>query len=254
MSGRWRNGCHDPPCNIVESRGVIKDINELILDAVRRMRTAMGRRGKAGRKKERGRKGAKAKAAAKRRGLTVKEEAHFVFKHRHLIVKRRENLTEEEGDDLARMLEYLPALATLRRFADRIYRVFDTPRGWHQASCRRSAVVRDAASQAVPELVKAMKPLGEEKFAKLMAYLNSPVGRRVRTNNPVERTNRMFRCLEKVRYKWRGRRTLVRFVVLTLDGIWREWAAADASSAKVPRQARRGEPQTRTTQRSSHAA
>src|ERR1700730_1160056 len=131
---------------------VIKDINKLILDAVRRMRTAMGRRGKAGRKKKRGRKGAKAKAAAKRRGLTVKEKAHFVFKHRHLIVKRRGNLTKEEGDDLKRMLEYLPALATLRRFADRVYWVFDTPKDRHQASCRRSALVRDAAFLAVPEL------------------------------------------------------------------------------------------------------
>ena len=42
---------------------------------------------------------------------------------------------------------------------------------------------------------------------------------RVRTNNHVERTNRMFRFLEKVRYKWR-RRTLVRFVVLKLDEVW----------------------------------
>ena len=92
---------------------VIKDINKLILDAVRRLRTAMSRRGKAGRKKKRGRKGAKSKAAAARRGLTVKEKAHFVFKHRHLIVKRRENLTESERDDLTRMLEYLPELATL---------------------------------------------------------------------------------------------------------------------------------------------
>ena len=33
---------------------VIKDINKLILDAVRRMRTAMSRRGKAGRKKKQG--------------------------------------------------------------------------------------------------------------------------------------------------------------------------------------------------------
>jgi hypothetical protein len=142
---------------------VIKDINKLILDAVRRMRTAMGRRGQAGRKKKRGRKGAKSKAAAKRRGLTLKEEAHFVFKRRHLIVKRRENLTEEERDDLTRMLEYLPALATLRRFADRIYWVFDTPKDLHQASCRRSALVRDPAFQAVPELVKAMKQLDDEK-------------------------------------------------------------------------------------------
>ena len=36
-------------------------------------------------------------------------------------------------------------------------------------------------------------------------------------DNHVERTNRMFRFLEKVRYKWRRRRTLVRFVVLRLD-------------------------------------
>jgi transposase-like protein len=52
---------------------VIKDINKLVLDAVRRMRTAMSRRGKAGRKKKRGRKGAKSKGAAARRGMTVKE-------------------------------------------------------------------------------------------------------------------------------------------------------------------------------------
>ena len=107
---------------------VIKDINKLILDAVRRMRTAMGRRGKAGRKKKRGRKGAKSKARAARRGMTLKEKANFVFKHRYLIVKRRENLSDTERDDLTRMLEYLPELATLRRFADRIYWLFETPK------------------------------------------------------------------------------------------------------------------------------
>jgi hypothetical protein len=207
---------------------VIKDINKLILDAVRRLRTAMGRRGKAGRKKKRGRKGAKSKAAAARRGMTVKEKAHFVFKHRHLIVKRRENLTESERDDLTRMLEYLPELATLRRFADRIYWLFDTPKDLHQAGCRRAAVVRDSSFQAVPELVKAMEQADAEKFPKLMAYLKNPLSRRVRTNNHVERTNRMFRFLEKVRYKWRRRKTLVRFVVLTLDGIWKERTTAQA--------------------------
>jgi len=54
------------------------------------------------------RQGAKSRATAARRGLTVKEKANFVFKHRHLIVKRRENLTESERDDLGRMQEYLP--------------------------------------------------------------------------------------------------------------------------------------------------
>ena len=51
--------------------------------------------------------------------------------------------------------------------------------------------------------------IDEERFPKLTAYLKNPVSRRVRTNNHVERTNRMFRLLEKVRYKWRRRRTLV---------------------------------------------
>jgi hypothetical protein len=88
--------------------------------------------------------------------------------------------------------------------------------------------VSDPAFRAVPELVKAMEQVDAEKFLKLMAYLKNPLSRRVRTNNHVERTNRMFRFLEKVRYKWRRRKTLVRFVALTLDGIWRECPAAQA--------------------------
>jgi hypothetical protein len=209
---------------------VVKEINKRVLDAVRRLRTAMKRRGQAGRKKKRGRKSKKAEMAASRRGPTVKEKASFVFRHRHLIVKRRENLTEAERDDLIRMLGYLPELAVLRRFADRVYWLFDTPKDVHQAGCRRVAVVRDPAFQSVPELVKAMEQFSAEKFPKLMAYLNGPANRRVRTNNHVERTNRMFRFLEKVRYKWRRRRTLVRFVVLRLNDIWSRPAKADKAS------------------------
>ena len=228
---------------------VIKDINKLVLDAVRRLRSAMSRRGKAGRKKKRGRKGAKSKAAAARRGMTVKEKAHFVFKHRHLIVKRRENLTAAERDDLVRMLEYLPALATLRRFADRLYWLFDTPKDLHQAGCRRAAIVRDATFQAVPELAKALKQLDEDKFPKLMAYLANPVSQRVRTNNHVERTNRMFRFLEKVRYKWRRRRTLVRFVVLTLDRIWEERTTPRATTTEPSRPTAAEETKVKTRER-----
>ena len=233
---------------------VIKDINKLILDAVRRLRNAMKRRGKAGRKKKRGRKGAKAKAAAKRRGPTVKEKAHFVFKHRYLIVKRREGLTEAERDDLRRMLEYLPELTTLRRFADRIYWLIDTPKDLHQAGCRRSQIERDPTFRAVPELVKAMRHLDGERFPKLMAYLNGPVSRRVRTNNHVERTNRLFRFLEKVRYKWRRRRTLVRFVVLSLDEIWSHWTPPKAEEAARSKTVRGRESQPCARQGSRRAA
>jgi hypothetical protein len=233
---------------------VQKEINELILDAVRRLRTAMSRRGKAGRKKKRGRKGKRAKAAAARRGLTVKQKAHFVFQHRHLIVKRRENLTESERDDLKRMVEYLPELGTLRRFADRIYRLFDTPKDYHQASCRRAAILRDPGFLAVPELVQAMEQLGPEKFPKLMAFLDHPLSQRVRTNNHVERTNRRFRFLEKVRYKWRRRRTLVRFVVLTLDEVWSEWEPPQAKATQHPKSGRRGRTQPQARQRTRQVA
>jgi hypothetical protein len=212
---------------------ILKEINKLILDAVRRLRRGMVRRGRAGRKRKRGRKGAKRRAAA-RRGLTLKEKAAFVFQHRHLIVKRREKLTASEREALWRMFAYLPELVTLRYFADRIAWLFDTPKDYHQASCRRAALVRDAAFRAVPELVQAMEQLSDEKFPKIMAYLNNPVSRRVRTNNHVERTNRMVRFLEKVRYKWRRRKTLVRFVALRLDHIWSHWAPAEVREQTSP--------------------
>lgn len=233
---------------------VIKDINKLILDAVRRLRTAMSRRGKAGRKKKRGRKGAKSKATTSRRGLTIKEKANFVFKHRYLIVKRRGNLTESERDDLTRMLEYLPELATLRRFADRVYWLFDTPKDAQQAGCRRSAIVRDRHFRSVPELVKAMDQWKQEKFDKLMAYLKNPMCQRVRTNNHVERTNRLIRFLEKVRYKWRSRRTLVRFVVMTLDVRWREWTPAEENRTDPAKSPRSGSTQVHDGQRSRQVA
>ncbi len=76
-----------------------------------------------------------------------------------------------------------------------------------------------------------------------MAYLNNPVSRRVRTNNHVERTNRMFRFLEKVRYKWRRRKTPVRFVALTLDGIWRKRTTSQANVSERSEPARPGSPE-----------
>jgi hypothetical protein len=227
---------------------VIKDINELILDAVRRLRGGMARRGQAGRRKKRGRPKRRAKAAARRRGLTKKQKAHFVFQHRHLIVKRRENFTQADRADLILMLSYLPELAVLRRFADRMYWLFDTPKDFHQASCRKSAIEREAAFRAVPELVRAMGKLEPMKFAKMMAYLNNPVSRRVRTNNHVERTNRLIRLLEKVRYKWRRRKTLVRFVVLLLDQFWSAWTPRETKRADRRKAVRRSPMQTQVEQ------
>jgi hypothetical protein len=59
----------------------------------------------------------------------------------------------------------------------------------------------------------------------------------------------MFRLLEKVRYKWRRRRTLVRFVILTLDRIWKERAAARSAAAAASPETGSGKAEGRTKKR-----
>jgi Transposase len=212
---------------------VLREVNAQVLDAVKRLRRQQARRGNAGRKRKPGRRH---KGVKRRRGPTAKDKAHFVFKRRHLIVKRRENLSDRERKDLVTMQGYIPQLRVLRRFVDRLLRLFEPQQSEHQARCRRAALLREAASSAVPELRKAMEMLSAEKFAKMVAFVHSPAGARVRTNNHVERVNRRLRYLEKVRYKWRRRRTVVRFLVLALDR-WRQQRAGQASPSSANRSA-----------------
>jgi hypothetical protein len=215
---------------------VLKDINQKVLDAVRRARRDLARRGRAGRKRRRGRRTQAQQARARRRGPTAKEKAHFVWKHRYLIVKRTEELGKQGWNDLVRMFEYLPELRTLWQFVRDVYQLFEAgQKGTGVAQRRRARLVREADYQGVPELVEALAMLEEEKFAKMVAFLRSPLGERVRTNNHVERTNRKLRFYEKVRYKWRRRRTLVRFVVLALDQWWQAARRRDqAAKEKEP--------------------
>jgi hypothetical protein len=217
---------------------VLMDINAKVLDAVKRLRRQKARQGNSGRKpaKPRRKKGQK-----KPRRLTAKDKAHFVFKHRYLIVKRRENLSDREKKDLVTMLEYIPALRVLRQFSDRVVRLFEVDQGEHQARCRRAALLREGAFAAVPELQKALEMLSADKFAKMVAFVHSPATQRVRTNNHVERVNRQLRYLEKVRYKWRRRRTIVRFLVLALDR-WRQQRSCQAGTGTVKRPAAPADP------------
>jgi hypothetical protein len=216
---------------------VMQDLNKLILDAVRRLRTRLGRQGRKGRRRQRGRPTQAEKRRRVKQGRSLQEKSKFVFKHRHLIVKRRENLSEPEKKNLKTMLEYLPALRSLRKFADKLHRLFEAEQSERQAWQRWHALQASAEFQALPELAQALESLEARKFAKMIAFLRGPVRRRrlVRTNNHVERCNRKLRYWEKVRYKWRRRRTLVRFIVLALDRWWKEAFA-----------------QTPTRERSSH--
>jgi len=206
---------------------VMQDVSGHVLDAIKRMRRELARRGNRGRKRRRGRP---KKNRNKKKGLTLKEKAHFIFKHRYLIVKRRENLNEEGQDTLAIMLAYLPALRTLRTFMDKVFALFSADQTRQQAGCRRSALARSESIQAIPELAKVIKMLSREKFEKMMSFLHSPAGKQVRTNNHVERANRKLRYFEKVRYKWRRRRSIIRFLLLSLTRWRREHPNGESSN------------------------
>lgn len=216
---------------------VIKDINAHVFDALRRLRRKLAQ--KRGRKRRRGRPSRNQQRNRKRQGPTRKEQAHFVWKHRHLIVTRPEHLDGRQRRRLGQIFRYLPQSRMLRDFVLAIYRLFDPEQSPHQARCRRAALVNDPRYLADPDLAQALGMLGPEKFDKMMTFLHNPVAKRVRTNNHVERTNRRLRHFEKVRYKWRRRRTIVRFVVLARNR-WRNQRMANEENHATPNRKPRG--------------
>jgi hypothetical protein len=198
---------------------VIKDINDHVLDFVRRCRREHARVG--GRKRRRGRPSKAQQRQRKQQKTTKKDEAYFIWKHRHLLVTQPENLSGAQRRRLTQMFAYVPALRGLRAFVLQVYHMFDPQRGSGSALNQWAKLMTNPEYLNDPDLSKALAMLKPEKFLKMIAYLESPLGQRVRTNNHVERTNRRLRYLEKVRYKWRRRRTIIRFVVLAFTR-WRK--------------------------------
>jgi transposase-like protein len=217
---------------------VLQDVNKKVLKAVLRLRRGLNRRGNRGRKRRRGRPTKAQKRRGRKQDKKLKEQAKFVFTRRHLIVKRRDRLKEHEQKDLATMLQYLPELRVLRDFADAMQPLFAAEQTEEQAQGRWRRLQKNAKYLAVPELKSVLETvLSQEKFVKMIAFLRNPAATKVRTNNHVERCNRKLRYWEKVRYKWRRRRTLVRFLVLAMDHWWRrELPRLEAAQprAKVP--------------------
>jgi hypothetical protein len=213
---------------------VLQDVTNQVLAAVRRLGRQQARRGNGGRKRRRGRASKAQQARRRRRGPTNKEKAAFVFKHRFLIVKRTENLTKREWEELCQMFQYLPELRTLWYFCRDVYALFSAEQVLRLARRRRTLLLKKASYQEVPELVKAMGLLKGEKFDKLVAFLECPAGQRVRTNNHVERANRKLRYDEKVRYGFRSERSLDRFLRLRLDLLARQALSGQPLSASTP--------------------
>jgi hypothetical protein len=212
---------------------ILKDINKLVLKAVRRLARAMQRRGNAGRKRTHGRPSKAQQAARAALGPTRKEKANFIIKHRFLIVKNTKDMDKKQWEDLTKMFKYLPELKTLWYFACDARRLFEKEARVQTLFKRRAELLRNESYKAVPELAEAMEMLEKGKFKKAVAFAYSAAAEKVRTNNHVERTNRKFRFAEKVRYKWRRRKWVVRFVLLALDRWWRQAANAQAEAEQA---------------------
>jgi hypothetical protein len=104
---------------------LLKDIDDLILQAVRRLARAMRRRGNAGRRRKRGRPKKAQQVARAVDSSTLKEKASFILKHRFLIVKKTSDLDKQQWDNLIQMFAYLPELRTLWHFAGKVRGLFE---------------------------------------------------------------------------------------------------------------------------------
>jgi transposase len=196
---------------------IVQDITKKVLDAVRRLRRLTARRGNAGRKPKRGRAKKGARKRPRRRGPTNREKAAYVFKRRYLIVKRLGKLSAQEHADLRQMFEYLPELRTLHQFMQEVYQLWSEDQSLAVARWRWWRLRDNPEYQQVPELAEVIEGLTGEKYEKTQAFLSQPAGKREKTNNHVERLNRKLRFLEKVRYKWRGGKSLLRWVILRVS-------------------------------------
>lgn len=216
---------------------LLKEVNEDILDAVRRYRKEawpkpLRKKGKRGRPK-------KDQAEARRRTREQEQRSKFVWDHRYLVVTSPENLGEQDETNLAVMFEYLPALKRLRAFALEVREALDPRWTRRQAWSRFRQLQGKAEYQDEEELGRALHKLRREKFAKVITALDWTSRTRIRTNNHVERQNRVIRLKEKVRYGWRKRRTLVRFIVLSLDNRWQKRKDSKDPPKRIKRRAKR---------------
>lgn len=191
---------------------VIAEINKLVLDAVRDCRRSLKPKRI---KKGRGRP-SKRQQARVRKLKEQRRRAEALFRHRHLIVQKRAKLNASQRKKLDELLALSPTLRTLRAFVDDVYALFSLRRSRRQAWRIWRRLRRTRKYLALGPLAKALEVLSKANMQKLLVYLDEPLSARTatRTNNHVERCNRTLRYLEKVRYKWRRSRTIIRHILL----------------------------------------
>jgi len=194
---------------------VIKEVNKLLLDGVRAIKNRIKRQGNKGRKKRRGRPTKQAQQHRQHRsGMSKKEPASFIWEHQYLIVRKQDDLSEQDKADLALLFQMAPELKLFRQFNQQFYRLFAKGMTKQCARSRRTRMVNNPLYQANAFLAKALKKIGKDKFDKMIVFLEWDHGQR--TNNHVERNNRVFRMMQKTRYKRRKTHTIEKALELEL--------------------------------------
>jgi Transposase len=194
---------------------VIKEVNKLILDGVRAIKNRLKRQGNKGRKKRRGRPSKTAQQQRQRRGgLSKKAQAAFIWEHQYLIVCKPDDLSAQDKEDLALLFQMAPELRLFRQFNQQFYCLFEKGITKQCARYRRTRMVNHPLYQANAFLAKALKKIGKDKFDKMIVFLGWENGQR--TNNHVERNNRVFRMMQKTRYKRRKPHTIAKALELEL--------------------------------------
>jgi hypothetical protein len=190
---------------------VIKDVNRLVLDALRSIKNGIKRQGNKGRKKRRGRK---KKNQAKVKKVSRKDEASFLWEHQYLIVRKEDSLSEKDNENLEKMIRISPEIAVLRKFVRDFYRLFEKGIDKSLARARRTRMEHNKKYQNNPFLAKALKKINQQKFEKMIVFLGWKDMER--TSNHVERNNRSFRMMQKTRYKRRTNHTISMAIELDL--------------------------------------
>jgi hypothetical protein len=191
---------------------VIAELNKLVLDAARTVRRELKPKSI---KKGRGRPSRKQQAKA-RKLKAQRAQADKLFRNRHTLVRKRSKMTSKQSKLLGELTSLSPVLRALRSFSDDVHALFSLRRSKQQAWKIWRRMRRSAKYLGVPALAKALEILSKATTEKLLVYLDASLSHRTktRTNNHAERCNRKLRYLEKVRYKWRRSRTIIRHVLL----------------------------------------
>lgn len=194
---------------------VIKDVKKLILDGVRAIKNRIKRQGNKGRKKRPGRPSKQVQQQRQRRqGMSKQEQATFLWDHQSLIVRKPEELRQQDQEDLALLFTIAPDLKLFRQCNRPLYHLFAKGLTKPCARSRRTRLVNHAAYQANAFLTKALKKLRKDQCEHMIVFLgweNVDC-----TNNHVERNNRVFRMLQKTRYKRRQDHTIAKALELDL--------------------------------------